>query len=221
MKTEAALHLFQYWNRLRNGRQAPPRADIEPYDIREVLGQTFILESEGQNGPLQFRLVGTTMSGLIGRPLLGSPFNALFQEQHCAVLSRLLRNCYQDKSVIVLGLDAITASQRQTILEILLLPLQNEQGGYRILGCMAPHHIQFWHGLEPVILLDLHSIRVIDPDREPLFLSNRPEMPLPPGLAPHDTHFQSDKHPATRPHVKLVVIQGGKNTSSQTILTKP
>jgi hypothetical protein len=208
MKTEAALCLFQYWNRLRNGTAAPARMDIEPFDIREVLSHTFILESSGQSSDMNFRLAGTALSNLFDRPLRGSPARSLFQDQHRAVISRLMRNCYQDSSVILLGLDATTRSGRHTILEILLLPLQDETEGHRILGCIVPHQHQFWHGLEPVSSLDLHSIRVIDPDREPLFLANRPEVPLPPALMPAEDSLQFG---APKAGMHLLVIQGGKS----------
>jgi hypothetical protein len=210
MKTQPAMHLFQYWNRLRNGTAAPNRTDIEPSDIREILSQIFILETTPQNSDLQFRLAGTAISNLFGRPLKGSPMRALFQNQHRPIVSRLMRNCHHDKSVVLLGLDATSRSGRQTLLEILMLPLQDEAEGHRILGCVAPHQYQFWHGLEPIVHVDLHSIRVIDPDREPLFLANRPEVTLPPALVPTEAQLQfgADKTPKRGTH--LMVIQGGK-----------
>lgn len=220
MKTQSALHLFQYWNRLRNSAAAPKRTDVEPSDIRDVLSQTFILESQSQNEQLQFRLAGTAISNLFGRPLKSSPIRSLFQSQHKPIVSRLLRNCYQDKSVILLGLDALTKTGRQALLEVIMLPLQDEEDGHRILGCIAPHQNQFWHGLEPVIHVDLHSIRVIDPDREPLFLANRPELPVPPSLAPSEAQLQSMNGQNSARGAQLVVIQGGKVPLSQPPITK-
>ena len=217
MKTEAALYLFQYWNRLRNGTAAPARTQIEPSDIREVLSHTFILESHGKNGVLNFRLAGTVISDLIGRPLRGSPVRALFQDQHQAVIGRLIRNCYEDASVVLLGLDATTRSGRSVTLELLLLHLRDETEGHRILGCFVPHRHQFWHGLEPVVSLDLHSIRVIDPDREPLFLCNRPEIGLPPALVPAAESFEFVQ---PKSGLQLLVIEGGKSAAAKSTITK-
>ena len=43
MQQEATVALFQYWNRLRDGRPAPLRSEIEPADIKRLLADTFIL----------------------------------------------------------------------------------------------------------------------------------------------------------------------------------
>jgi hypothetical protein len=210
MKTQSALHLFQYWNRLRNGAAAPTRVEIEPSDIRDVLSQTFILESDSQNEDMLFRLAGTNITNLFGRALKGAALRSLFQNQHKPIVSRLMRNCYQDKSVILLGLDAISRTGRQTLLEIMFLPLQDEASGHRILGCVTPHQYQFWHGLEPIIQIDLNSIRVVDPDREPLFLSNRPELVISPELAPTETQMHFHTTSMEKRGIQLTVIQGGK-----------
>jgi hypothetical protein len=219
MKTQAALHLFQYWNRLRGSAAAPRRTHIEPSDIRDVLSQTFILENHPQNADMQFRLAGTAISTLFGRTLRNTAFRTLFQNQHRPVISRLARNCYHDSAVVLLGLDGVSLTGRQTVLEVVLLPLQDEANGQRILGCVAPHQHQFWHGLDPLKTVDLHSIRVVDPNREPLFLSNRPEVDLVPALAPVEDHLLGVAG-ATRKGVKLLVIQGGKSLPQHQEITK-
>ena len=211
MKTQAAIHLFQYWNRLRAGTPAPRRTQIEPSDIREVLSQTFILETSTQSADMTFRVAGTAISNLFGRPLRNTAIRGLFSEAQKPVVSRLLRNSCQDHLVVVLGLDATTPSGRNTLLEILVLPLQNEAEGYRLLGCITPLQYQFWHGLEPVTSVNVQSIRVVNPDREPLFLANRPEIPLSPSLMPTPEQLQfAGKDTASR-GVQLMVIQGGKS----------
>ncbi|MBE0702443.1 MAG: PAS domain-containing protein, partial [Afipia sp.] len=48
MKQNGSIQLFQYWNRLRNGRPAPKRTEIEPSDIKSLLADTFILEKDGR-----------------------------------------------------------------------------------------------------------------------------------------------------------------------------
>jgi hypothetical protein len=218
MKTQSALLLFQYWNRLRGGTPAPARTQIEPADIRDVLSQTFILESERHNSNMLFRLAGTAITNLFGRALRGVPIRSLFQDQHKPIIHRLLRNCYQEGSVVLLSFDAKSRSRRQTLLEIMLLPLQDEAEGHRVLGCIAPHQYQFWHGLEPLVQLELHSIRLVDPDREPLFLANRPEITVPPSLEPDEHEFDPGKSVQTG--VQLLVIDGGKSTTNKSTVTK-
>ena len=220
MKTQSAMLLFQYWNRLRAGTPAPRRTQIEPSDIRDVLSQTFILESIDQSADMTFRVAGTAISNLFGRPLRNTAMRGLFSEAQKPIISRLLRNSYQDHSVVVLGLNATTRSGRNTLLEILVLPLQDEADSHRLLGCVTPHQYQFWHGLEPITNVDLQTIRVVNPDREPLFLANRPEVAVPPLLAPTEDQLQFKPKDTSPRGVQLMVIQGGKSALPQQEITK-
>jgi hypothetical protein len=211
MKTQTSMQMFQYWNRLRAGAPAPRRTQIEPSDIRDILSQTFILESHNNSSDMSFRLAGTAINNLLGRHLRGTALRDLFQEPNRPVVSRLMRNCYQDRSIVVLGLDGVSRSGRQTLLEVLILPLEDEAEGHRILGCLSPHQYQFWHGLEPVTDIGLHSIRIVDPEREPLFLANRPEFELPPTLSPSEENLRLESPSSLSRGVQLLIIQGGKS----------
>jgi hypothetical protein len=220
MKTQSALQLFQYWNRLRGNLPAPKRTQIEPFDIQDVLSQTFILECGSHNCAMTFRLAGTAISNLFCRPLRGDLFSELFESRNRPVISRLMRNCYQNGSVVLLELSAQSVSGRQTLLELIMLPLHDEPAGHRILGCIAPHQTQFWHGLEPVSHIDLYSIRIVDPNHDPLFLKNRPEVPIAPTLSPTESHVQlAPRHTGER-IAQFLVIEGGKFRSDHSKITK-
>jgi hypothetical protein len=217
MKTQSALFLFQYWNRLRKGAAAPCRTSIEPSDIRDVLSQTFILKADSSNSDMVFRLAGTSISSFFGRQLRNTPVRQLFPERHRAVTSRLLRNCHQDFSVVLLGLEATTRNGRRSDIEILLLPLEPETEGTHVLGCIVPHQPAFWHGLEAASLSELQSIRLIDPSRETLFLANRPEISISPSLVPEE---QTLNLSGPKTVSQLLVIQGGKSMRPQSSITK-
>ena len=58
MKQDGSLALFHYWNRLRQDRPAPRRTDIEPADIKSLLGDTFILERD-MRGEAIFRSIAS------------------------------------------------------------------------------------------------------------------------------------------------------------------
>jgi hypothetical protein len=60
MKLDGSIALFQYWDRLRAGRLAPKRTEIEPADIKTLLADTFILEKDAR-GEAVFRLAGTRL----------------------------------------------------------------------------------------------------------------------------------------------------------------
>ena len=220
MKTQTALSLFHYWNRLRDNAAAPYRADIEPYDIRDVLSHTFILECETPFGVMHFRLAGTAISNLYCRSLRGTAVRDLFQEQHRPLIARLMRNCFQDSAVVVAELDAISQGGRGVKLELMMLPLRDEPAGHRLLGCIAPFDHQFWYGLDAIIKVDLLSIRVIDPAREPLFLGNRPQIALAPAIEPQETQLLSTTDRPSSVRTNLLVIEGGKSAKAPTTITK-
>lgn len=210
MKSRACLNLFQYWNRLRQGGGVPTRAQIEPSDIRDELPQTMILESARRDKEMSFRLAGTGISAMFGRELRGTQLRDLLPDVNAALLGRLLRNCSEQHDVILLGVEAFTRKSRTLEIEILLLPLQDEAEGRRIFGAMAPLQTPFWLGVEAVETLRLQSIRVIDPEREPLFLANRPEVAVAPSLAPHDANIVPLARPEPAPRgAHLRLIRGG------------
>jgi hypothetical protein len=220
MKTQSALHLFQYWNRLRAGSPAPQRADIQPSDIRDVLSQIFILQSNDFDTEMMFRVAGTSISNFIGHTLRSTSFRALFEIKNQPLISRLMRNCYQDRLVVVLELSAYSQSGRQTLLELLMLPLQKEDDGGRILGCLVPQTEEFWHGMESIVRLELQSIRVVDPEREPLYLANRPKIEVSPSIAPAEETLIFVGDMPLQKGVQLLVIEGGKSTKVPAEITK-
>ena len=66
--------------RLRNGRPAPKRTEIEPADIKRLLADTFILEKDTR-GEAMFRLAGTRLCAIYGRELKGFSFPSLWRER--------------------------------------------------------------------------------------------------------------------------------------------
>ena len=78
MKQDASVALFHYWDRLRSGRPAPQRAEIEPSDIKTLLADTFILERDTR-GEAIFRLAGTRLCAMYGRELKGFLFPSLWR----------------------------------------------------------------------------------------------------------------------------------------------
>jgi hypothetical protein len=57
MKHPSARALHAYWDRLRAGRAAPERSEIEPGQIGRLLGDVFLLENS-VNPRYSVRLAG-------------------------------------------------------------------------------------------------------------------------------------------------------------------
>ena len=71
MQQPTSRQLYAYWDRVRNGRVAPRRFEIEPAKIATILPETFIVEDAGMLG-YRFRLAGTKICEHFGRELRGA-----------------------------------------------------------------------------------------------------------------------------------------------------
>lgn len=168
MKHAASRTLFAYWNSLRGERTAPERSEIDPVAIRDVLADTFICEVDRDaNHP--FRLAGTRLCALFGREVKGLGFASLWSASPSAEASRealaLADTVLAEARGVIAGLEGTTRSLRTLDIELLLLPLRH--GGRthaRLLGCISASASTPWAGLDPVMQLELTSVRVI---REP------------------------------------------------------
>lgn len=211
MKTGGSIQLFQYWNRLRDGRTAPRRTDIEPADIKSLLADTFILEKDAR-GEAVFRLAGTRLCATFGRELKGFSFPSLWMPKDQQMVSRLAHSAFLAKSVVVIAFDGLSRNRRINGFELLLLPLDGGRDNPRSLGAVTAVQKPFWLGADPILECHIGSLRVIDPDREPMFLKNRPAVPVP-SLAPSEAALRGggDADDNGRRIRHLVVFEGGRD----------
>lgn len=209
MRQDGSIQLFQYWNRLRNGRAAPKRTQIEPADIKSLLADTFILEKDARGEPV-FRLAGTRVCATYGRELKGFSFSSLWLPKDQQMIGRLAESAFLAKSVIVLAFDGLSRDGRVNGFELLLLPLDGGRDHPRSLGCLTAAEKPFWLGVDPIVENHISSLRVVDPDRESIFLGNRPAVPVP-SLAPTDILFNGHAERGRRIR-HLVVLDGGRAT---------
>lgn len=209
MKQDTTGKLFQYWNRLRNGRPAPRRAEIEPSDIKTMLADTFILERDS-NGNAVFRLAGTRLCAAFGRELKAFAFGSLWCEKDRTMAARLAESAFVRNSVSVMTFEGVSTSGRTQEFELLLLPLDGGRDSPRALGSATPGEPAFWLGADPITEARMLSVRVVDPDREPVFLANRPAIALSPSIDP-DANAASRYRPfgQGRKIRHLVVYDGG------------
>lgn len=210
MRHSSSRELFEYWDRIRRGRPAPRREEIEPSDIRLLLADTFILDVSGKLRTVSYRLAGTRLCAAFGRELKGLGFLVSWVEEDCFDVAKLLSSVYRDSSPRVLSLDAITDGGQRVGYEMLLLPLlPMADGTTRILGVATSAEMPYWLGAVPVTQLRLRhhraisGIRVTDSETPPLApslqVAGKPAMPTPLPV--------SDER---RRVAHLVVHQGGK-----------
>lgn len=210
MRLQGTIELFQYWDRLRDGRPAPKRTEIEPADIKTLLADTFILEKDAR-GEAVFRLAGTRLCATFGRELKGFTFASLWMQKDERVVARLAHGAFLAKSVVVISFEGISRNGRVNPFELLLLPLDGGVDHPRSLGAVTPAERPFWLGADPIAECRIASIRVVDPEREPMFLKNRPEVTVP-SLAPTlDFEDPAMGRGRGRRIRHLVVLEGGRD----------
>ena len=118
--------LYQYWSEKRGDRDMPARADIDPVDLRYVMGNT-VLADVIDGDPLQFRirLHGTNLSERVRHDLTGK---MLDQAQH-AEFGELTRRSFTTVATTKQPLHAhrnLVLDGRQRQYETLMLPLSSD-----------------------------------------------------------------------------------------------
>ena len=161
MKHASTRALFDYWTRRRGPRWAPARSEIDPADIRLVLGDTFMLAADFVEG-IRLRLAGTRVCALFAREIKGEAFNLLWCGTSRDQVDKLLTCVLDEKIGVVAGVLGRAGNGAEVELEMLLLPLALEgRSRVRALGILAPLAQLYWLGEQPVVELDLRTFRHI------------------------------------------------------------
>ena len=153
-----------------------------------------------------FRLAGTRLCATYGRELKGLPFRLLFPNND-RLVARLVSRVMEGRSVVVIGSEAISRDGRSIAFEALLLPLDAGEGR-RSFGVFSAREAPFWLGADPVTQTRFKSVRIIEPDLEPVF-ENRPSIVTSSSASLKAFAFSQPPLNARRVG-HLVVLTGGK-----------
>jgi hypothetical protein len=164
MQQPTSRQLYAYWDRVRNGRVAPRRFEIEPAKIAALLPETFIAEGVGLLGH-RFRLAGTRICEQFGRELRGADLLSLWEGADRDAVDSLLR---ADAAVGYGRFKAYTHTNRQANFEFVLLPLiHTGEAINRILGAITAIEPPFWLGAEPLLRQEIVELNTHWPDGVP------------------------------------------------------
>jgi hypothetical protein len=128
--------LKSYWDRLRAGRSAPYRAEIDPRQFQSALENMFIVEKLAPDN-MRFRLAGMKICEMMGMEVRGMQPSALIEEQDRQRFDRLLNVVMNEPAVVELRLAAQNRAglYRATML---LMPLRSDFGDInRVIGCTS------------------------------------------------------------------------------------
>jgi hypothetical protein len=138
MKHPSSRAFFAYWDTKRGHARAPDRSDIEPSDIRELLGDIFVLSADEATG-YPFRVAGTRLCALFGRDLKQATFPALFSAETRHEIKDIVSIVAADMLPAVAGVTANAANGGTTHLELLLLPFNaRAHEPISLTGLLAP-----------------------------------------------------------------------------------
>ena len=180
MQQITSRQLYAYWDRIRNGRIAPRRFEIEPGQIASVLPETFIAEHVGVPG-CRFRLVGTKICAQFGRELRGTDLLSLFGPEDRDALASLLRSVYRDAAMGEIQFEAYTEAHRNAKFELILLPLIHTGNSInRILGAMSAYDPPFWLGATPLRRCEIVQADLRWPDADQESPAPKPTMEMTP-----------------------------------------
>jgi hypothetical protein len=168
MLQSTSQQLYAYWDRVRNGRAAPRRFDIEPDKIAALLPETFIAERTGPRG-YRFRLAGTRICEQFGRELRGTDLLDLWADTDRGAISSLLRAVLADATVGYGRSRAYGRTDRHACFEFLFLPLIHiGETPNRLLGTFTAVEPPFWLGTEPLLRQELTELNLHSPGEAPL-----------------------------------------------------
>lgn len=163
MKNPATRALYAYWDRLRAGRPAPDRSEIDPGAIRTLLGDVFLLDLAGHDRQL-VRLAGTRICTLLGRELRDRPFAEVFAAEDWPSLFGLLETVAQTASPAVVDIRGETGDGRTLDLEMLVLPVRHRgRTTARVLGCLSADEWPYWAGAMALTRLRILSVLHLRP----------------------------------------------------------
>ena len=163
-KTQA---LYDYWRIIAEGKLAPFRSDIQPSDIRSLLGDTFILQTDEQYEEISFRLAGTRVCTLFGVEMRGKNFLQYWTRIDKQILRFGAKECCRNYIPHVMTLLGRTSSGNTVELEMLFLPLYSDNTeDIRIFGMIDPVNSPMWLGVEQVSMLELNEIDTLPSNLE-------------------------------------------------------
>jgi hypothetical protein len=127
--------LKSYWERLRAGRIAPYRAEIDPREFESSLENMFIIERIAPEN-LRFRLAGMKICEMIGMEVRGMQPGVLVSDAERVRFDRLLGVVMSEPAVVEATLAVSGPVPCRA--NMLLMPLRNDFGEInRVLGCIS------------------------------------------------------------------------------------
>lgn len=140
MKHPANRDFYAYWDEKRAGASAPERSDLEPEQVRHLLGDIFVLSYDAAAG-FPFRVAGTRLCALLGVDLKGRSFLSLFRDHDRSEMQDIVGIVAEETLPTVVGMTAQAPDGARIHHELLLLPFSaRSHSPVSLTGLLAPLH---------------------------------------------------------------------------------
>ncbi len=132
------MQVEAYWDGLRNGRDAPSRAEVDPRGLSGILRHCFILERIAP-GMARFRVAGQELCDRMGMEMKGLPFSSMFLPEARDQLESVLERVFAAPETARLTVRSPGGFRRSQVDgQLLLLPLRSDLGAItRVMGAIA------------------------------------------------------------------------------------
>lgn len=168
IEKHTTLQLLSYWDKIRDGRPAPSRMEIEPSKIYSILPETFILELK-PDGTYAFRLAGTRLCQQFGQELRGRDFCQMWQGTDHRQIRQMLEDATRNGQATLVKFQGRSESNQSARFEMIILPLLHTEQNTtitRLLGSISVEQDQYWLGSCKLIQLELDCLEPIKIEHE-------------------------------------------------------
>lgn len=118
--------LYEYWDCKRGARPMPARSDLDPIDIRFIIGNVIMVDViEGTPPQFHIRLHGTNLSEQVGFDLTGKLLDAMPLPEFRELTRQSFAKVVQTKEPLHAHRDR-TLDRRRRFYETLILPLSSD-----------------------------------------------------------------------------------------------
>jgi hypothetical protein len=116
------VRLYRHWDEVRRGRAMPSRADVDPLNLPELLGNLILIDVLRSPLRFRYRLIGSRLTERIGRDMTGRFFDEVPEPIYRERLHAWHGGCAEEKTPRA-GVTARRLGDRWEPYEILTLPL--------------------------------------------------------------------------------------------------
>lgn len=126
LRSTLLKRLHHDWERRRNGREFPSRADFDPLELRYIVGRLSFIDVLAPPGRYRYRLHGTKVADRIGCDLTGKEVDEIGDKLWRERLRQHLSDTIEQRRPIAIVWERICSDERTWNCETIVFPLARD-----------------------------------------------------------------------------------------------